>query len=328
MRPVRVEISWKTIIFTTCFFIGLALLWQLRSLILTVFVCFVFMEALNPTIVKLERLRLPRPLAIFLIYAMVIILISFAVAGIVPIIIEQTTSLITTLPNTLNSINFYGIKASDLYSQFRILDTLPGEIAKTTVSIFSNFLSAIVLLVVTFYLLLERKNFPKYGRKLLGEDRNAIFVYIIEQLEDRLGRWVSAEIILMSIIGLLSYFGYVLLNLRYALILALLAGLLEIIPNIGPVITAVLTAMVALTISPVTALLTIGWGILVHQLENNFITPKIMKETTGINPLITILAITAGAQLSGIIGAILAVPVFITIEVIFKTLMETRQRGR
>jgi len=110
------------------------------------------------------------------------------------------------------------------------------------------------------------------------------------------------------------------IGVNYALPLAIIAGLLEMVPNIGPTIASILAGLFGLTISPLIGLLAVLWGIIVQQLENNFIVPKIMKETVGINPLITILLIASGAKLGGIIGAVIAVPLYLTAETIFKTL--------
>jgi predicted PurR-regulated permease PerM len=128
----------------------------------------------------------------------------------------------------------------------------------------------------------------------------------------------------MTTIGVLSYIGYLILGLNYALPLAMIAGILEIVPNIGPILTAVIASLVALTISPFTAVLTILFSLLIQQLENNFITPKVMKEAVGLNPIVTIFTIAMGAKLAGIGGAILAVPIFLTIQSVFKVLTEKK----
>jgi predicted PurR-regulated permease PerM len=129
----------------------------------------------------------------------------------------------------------------------------------------------------------------------------------------------------MTSIGLLSYFGYLVLGLSYAIPLALIAGLLEIVPNIGPIIATTLAALVGLTISPLTALFAIIWGIVIQQAENNIIVPKVMKATVGLNPIITILTIATGAQLGGVGGALLAVPIYLTLETIISTLYNNKK---
>jgi len=188
-------------------------------------------------------------------------------------------------------------------------------------SLFSNILSIFIFFVITFYLLLERKNFDSYLKNIFGQ-KSVKAIAIVNQLEKRLGMWVSAQLMLMLIIGILSYIGYVIIGVNFALPLAIIAGILELVPNIGPTIASILAGIFGLTISPITGLLAVIWGIIVQQLENNFIVPKIMKEAIGINPLITILLIASGARLGGVVGAIIALPLYITAETIYLSLKQ------
>jgi predicted PurR-regulated permease PerM len=324
MTNKKIEISYKTIIFTILSILGIVLLWQIRSLVVLFFISFVFMEALNPAVVRLEKIKIPRPLGILILYIIILAIISFSVAGIVPILVEQTTGLVKTLPETLKNIKIFGSDAIDLSSQFKILENLPSGIAKTAFSLISNVASGFVILFLTFYLLLEKKNFPKYGLEAFGEKGKEKMVAIIEKLEGRLGSWVSAEFFLMTIIGLLSFIGYSILGLKYAVPLAIFAGLLEAVPAIGPFVATALAALVGLTVSPLTCILAIVVGTVIQQLENNIIVPRVMKKSVGFNPLITILLIASGAKLGGVIGALLALPLFLTIQTITKVLIEKK----
>lgn len=321
MKAQKVEISYKTIIFTVLFLLSLALLWQLRGLILTVYLCYIFMEGLHPAVSWLQKFKIPRVVAILIVYLVMAAAITFSVAGLIPALVEQSTNLIRALPATLQNINLWGFNPIDLSSQLKILENLPGNIASTAISVFSNILSIFVFFVITFYLLLEKKNFSKYITEAFGQKSQKALA-VVDQLEKRLGSWVSAELLLMLIIGVLSYLGYLIIGVNYALPLAIIAGLLEVVPNIGPTVASILAGLFGLTISPLTAALAIIWGIVVQQLENNLIVPKVMKETIGINPLITILLIAAGANLGGVIGALIAVPLYLTIETIYKTLSQ------
>jgi len=321
MKPQRVEISYKTIVFTVLFLLGLFVLWSIRDILILLFICFVSMEALNPTVTKLEKYKIPRPAAIILIYVIVIAVFVVTIAGIVPILIDQTSELIRVLPSAIQNVNLYGLTAIDLSSQLKILESIPAQVTSLVISTVSNLFSGFVVLVITFYLLLERQYLDKHSRRISSDTKtHTLIAETLTRLEKRLGNWVNGELILMTVIGLMAYLGYLILGLPYAVPLAIMAGMLEIVPNIGPIITTVLAAAVGLTVSPLTALFTVLWGIVIHQSENNFITPKIMKETVGINPIITILTIATGAKLAGIGGALLAVPIYLTIETILTVL--------
>lgn len=320
MKIRKIEISHKTIIFTVAFLLAIAFFWQIKNILILIFVSFVLMEAVNPLVRQLEKLKIPRVFSILIVYILIITVISFAIAGIIPILIEQTAGLIDSLPQIIKSVKIFNENNIDLSSQFKILETIPSNIAKIAVSLASNIFSGLIIFVITFYLLLEKNNFSKYGDNLFGEKGKIKFLRIINNIESSLGHWVNAQFLLMLIIGLLSYVGYLVLGLKYAVPLAILAGLLEAVPNIGPIITTVIAGLFALTISPLTVLFTVIFGVLVQQLENNFIVPKIMRKTVGLNPLVTILLIITGSKLGGIIGALLAIPIFLTIQAIVKGL--------
>ena len=263
-------------------------------------------------------------LSIVIVYILVFGVIGFCVAGIIPLLVEQTTGLINSLPQIVENVKIFGQNSFftdnniDLTSQFSFLSSVPSSITKIAISAVSDIFSCFVVLVITFYLLLEKKNFPKYGDNFFGEKGKIRFLKIMDNLESSLGSWVSAEFILMIMIGVLSYFGFLALGLKYAIPLAIIAGLLEIVPNIGPIIATVIAALVGLTISPMIALFTIIFEILVQQLENNFIVPKIMSKTIGLNPIVTIVLIASGGKLAGIGGALLAIPLFLTARSIIK----------
>lgn len=318
--------SFKTFVYCVLFIIALWSLWIVKDIILLLFICFVLMEALNPTVNRLQKLGLPRPIAIVLIYVVVIALLSFTIAGIIPILISQTSELIRILPSTINNLNLFGFTAFDVSSQFKFLETIPTEVAKAVLSFVSNIFSAFVILVITFYLLVERPHLANHCIRISKNPKiKDLVIDIFCKLELKLGSWVNGEIILMSVIGIMSYIGYYLLGLPYALPLAIIAGLLEIVPNIGPIVTSVIAVLVGLTVSPFTAFLTVLLSIFVHQSENNFITPKIMKQAVGINPVITILTIATGAKLAGIGGALLAVPLYLILETIITVYLDNNK---
>lgn len=328
MQPQKIEITYKTIVFTVAFLLCLALIWSIREILILLFICFIIMLALNPTVTKLEKYKIPRVLAILLIYIFVIAFFGIALAGIIPILINQTSELLKILPSSLENLQLWGFTAVDFSSQFKILETIPADIAQTVISIFSNIFSGFVILVVTFYLLIERKNLKQYSAKFIGLKNQKIVSDTFDHLELRLGSWVKGELLLMTVIGVLSYIGFLFLGLPYALPLALIAAILEIVPNIGPIISTTLAILVGLTVSPLTAMFAGIWGIAIQQIENNFIVPKIMKQAVGLNPIITILTIATGAKLGGVGGALLAVPVYLTLETIFHVLIENRRLTR
>lgn len=310
--PKKIEISHRTIIFTILF---LALLWvvfQVRDILLMFFVSAILMSAFNPAVDALEKFRLPRELAILLVYVLVWTVVGLIIASVIPALVDQTGRLIHLIPSAISKIEFFNSNQQTITREFLAqIGTLPENLLKFTVGLFGNLLAVLTTLVMAFYLLLERKHLNKYLATIWESEPAARIAKTVGEVERRLGSWVRGELVLMLVVGILTYIGLVILGVEIALPLAILAGILEIVPNIGPIISAVPAVLVALTIHPLTALATVALYFLVQMVENNLLVPKIMQKVVGVNPLISILGLMIGFRLAGPAGAILAIPTII-----------------
>jgi len=320
-KVLKIEISHRTVIFTVLFLLFLWFLYQIRHILVILFVGAILTSALNPAVEKLEKLKIPRILAVILIYLLIFTLLGLILAGIIPPLVSQTKILISRFPSYYRSLENLGVDGEILNSQIENLLSRLGSISfdliKFTVGFLGNFLVIFTLIFVSFYLLLERKNLDEYLEKLFGP-ANVRIGKIVNKVEKRLGEWVRAQTTLMLIVGIMCYLGLILLGIDFALPLALLAGILEIVPNIGPTLSAIPAILSGLAISPLMGLAVLALYFLVQQLENHFIVPQIMKKEAGVNPLITILALGAGFKLGGTFGAILSVPFIIAVETVLK----------
>lgn len=315
----KIEISYRTIVFTVLFLISLTFLYHIRNELLQVFVALLIMVILNPTVTKLQKYKIPRVVSVLIVYLLVLVFLSFSVAMIVPPLVEQSTSFANTLPKTLSELKIPGFLVDQLISEFTAqIGKLPAYIIRTSVSLFSNILSVFAVLFFALYLLLARDKLEDQLGAFFSKKQTDTIERVVTQLEKSLGGWARGEIILMFSVGLATYIGLVLIGIPFALPLALLAGILEIIPNFGPVISAFPSIIVGFGISPITGLAAAALGILIQQLENYLLVPKVMQSSAGVSPLITLLALVIGFRLAGISGAILSVPVVITLKVLFK----------
>jgi predicted PurR-regulated permease PerM len=190
-----------------------------------------------------------------------------------------------------------------------------------TLGIFSNILTTFTVLIISFYFILERRHAESILTEFLGVISGKKVTEILRSIEHRLGAWVRGELLLMTFVGVLTFAGLTILHMEFALPLAIIAGLLEIVPMIGPIISAVPAVLIALSFSPVLALSVVMLYIVVQQLENNIFVPLIMKRSVGLSPLITILALMIGGRLGGIGGAILAVPMVLVLQVVLASLL-------
>lgn len=315
----KVEVSHKTIIFAILFILFIWLLFIIREIILQFFVALLIMAVLNSSVTRLSKYKIPRSLSILLIYSILLASISFAIATIIPPLVEQTALFITDLPGFMNKLGLSVVVSQQIIGQFvNLLGALPAQAARITVSLFSNVLSVVTVLVFAFYLLVERNRLDSLLGTLLGDSKSEDLERIIGLLETKLGGWASGQLTLMFIIGLANYIGLRLLGIPFALPLSILAGLLEVVPIIGPIIAATPAVIIGFGTSPILGLATIALAFLVQQLENYILVPKILQKSTGVSPIITLLALAIGLKLAGVVGIIIAVPVYLTASIVLQ----------
>lgn len=320
----KVEISPRTIVFTVFFLLLLYALFQIRQILTLFFISLVFMSALNPTVVRLEKLKIPRVVAILLIYLAIFLFFGLVLAGLVPPLYEQTLTLIDRFPLYLENLGFAGVDQGFLSAQLGQLGSIPQGIFKVTVGIFNNILAIFILAVITFYLLIERKNLDNYLHFLFGNNGEEKAKKFVDDLEKKLGGWVRVQASLMAIIALMSYLGLRLLGIDFALPLALLAGLLEIVPNVGPTIASIPAVLAGLAISPLMGVAVGSLYFLIQQIENSFIVPQVMAKGVGVNPLLAIVSLAAGFELGGVMGVILAIPLVLLAQVIYSEILSSK----
>lgn len=318
----KVEISHRTIIFTVVLLLALWVLFQIRDILFLVFIAFILMAALRPLVDWLAWMRVPRVLAIFLIYGIVFGFFGVSLAGTVPTLVIQSTKFVQELPTFLEKVlPYWNIDARSLSQQ---IAPISENILKLTVGIFSNVLTTLTVLVFTFYFLLERKKLESLLTNTIGADAAQRITYALKEVESRLGAWVNGELFLMTIVGVSVYFGLVLLHVDFALPLAIIAGVLEIVPMIGPIISAIPAVLVALTMSPLLALSVVALYFIVQQVENNIFVPIVLRKSVGLSPILTIFALMVGGRLAGIVGAMLAVPIMLVLQVVLRTLVSRK----
>jgi predicted PurR-regulated permease PerM len=308
----KIEISIKTVLFTAAFLAALWLLMQIRDILFLLFIAFLLMTAIHPFVTRLERLRIPRIVGILLTYVILISFIAVVLINVAPIFIVQFGKLIQALSSYVSESLPSG--AIDVSAVTQQIAPIGESLVKVTIGIFSNIFTFIAIFAFTFYFLLERSHAEEIVTSIVGEAMAKNIIVLLRRIERRLGVWVRGEFVLMSAVGLCSFIGLTILHVDFALPLAIVAGLLELVPMLGPIIASITATLVALSVSPLLALSVVALYIIIQQLENNILVPYIMKKSVGLAPIVTILALMIGARLAGIIGAILAVPIALTMH--------------
>lgn len=315
----KIEISHRTIIFTLALLMGLWLILQIRDILFLLFIAFILMSALRPLVELLVRVKVPRMLGILLLYGVIFGFFGFSLAGAIPSLVTQSTKLIHELPIFVTRVLPYW--DIDVRSMSQQIAPISENVVKVTVGIFSNVITTLTVLVFTFYFLLERRHIEVFLSSTIGEGAARQALDVVETIEQRLGAWVRGELFLMFCVGLFSYIGLTFLHVDYALPLAIIAGLLEIVPMVGPLLSAIPAVLVALASSPLLALSVVALFFIVQQVENNLIVPFVMKKSIGMSPLVTIVSLMIGGKLLGVVGAILAVPVVLVIQTIIGSML-------
>jgi predicted PurR-regulated permease PerM len=320
-KSVKIEVSQRTIILVLGLLVAFKFLTMISDVLLTFFVALLIMAILNPLVTTLARYKVPRPLSVILVYVLVICAMMVSFAAIIPPLIQQTSTFVTHIPNYIYDLGIPYQTAEQILPQvISQLGTIPSQLAQFTLSLFSNILEVIGVLVFAFYLLMMRENLDDHLAPFFNDIKKNQIDRIIDILELRLGGWARGQILLMVAIAIANYIGFLLLGIPYALPLAIFAGFLELIPYVGPFIAAIPAIFIGFSISPFLGFAAAALAFLVQELENYILVPKIMQRSAGVNPLVTLIALGVGFNLAGIVGLLISVPCAITVEVLAKEL--------
>lgn len=319
------EITPRTIVFGLAILAGIWILVQIRVVVLAVFIALILGLALDPLVVKLQKIRVPRPVGVFLVFSFFLaVLLGLLTYGFTPMV-NQVGKFIVNLPqflepilNRLGPLPFAAELQQQLVSQATLLS---ANILAAAGSLVSNVLFLVIVLFLTFYFLLDWENLKARFTGVFNRSAQDRVRRIIESMEGNLGGWLRGQLLLMVIVGVLIYLGLFALGVEYALPLAVIAGLFEVIPTIGPILSAIPAILVGFGTSFGLGIWVLVLYVVVQQLENSLIVPNVMGRSVGFSPLTTLLIVFAGAQLFGIGGAILAIPVAILLSILVRDLL-------
>lgn len=331
MHPQTIEVSTGTIIKTLAILIALLVAWQLRFVFILILASVILMTAFAQISDFLQSKGLNRFSAAVTAYVLALIFWGLLLFLVLPPLIIQLREFIIDLPGFL-------VKISEIYGG----SFVPGVENKEIFNVGANYIvngldsalrvvfttinglfNVITIAVLSFYLLLERDRIKKNFHQIIPFLPKERVTNLVHKVDVQLGHWVRGEIALMFIVGMATYIGLTLLNVPYALPLAVMTGILEFIPNIGPILSGFIATLVTVASgSPVSAVGVVVLYVIVQQLENNILVPKIMQAAVGLNPLVAILSFLVGATLFGFPGALIAVPTAAMLQVVVLDLFE------
>jgi predicted PurR-regulated permease PerM len=179
----------------------------------------------------------------------------------------------------------------------------------------------VAITLITFFWIVDREQIVRAGLLVVPIDQREGAREIWDILEEKVGAFVRGQALLCVSIGVLSGAAFLAIGLPNALLLAVLAGILEAIPYLGPIATALLAISLTLAQSPENIWWVVGACIIIQQIENAILVPRIMDRAVGVNAVVTLLAIAAFGSLLGVGGAIMAIPLAVIIQVILERLL-------
>lgn len=335
-----VTITTATIFKVVLIMLLLWFLYMIRDVITMIFVAFVLSSAIRPWVNVLERRHIPRPVSAITLVVLLLGLLSISIVIIVPALVEEIRLLTTRLPDLYRSLAGTFFPVSQGFDQSTALSAIEKNlqtfsqgllqissgIVGTLSGIFGGVTAFLTVLVIGFFMTIEENGTRKLIQSLAPVKYQPYLTQLIGKIEGKMGSWLRGQLFLSLIIGTLTFIGLSLLGVRFALVLALLAGFMEVVPFIGPILAALPAVFFAVTDSPVRALIVVVMYVIIQQLENNLIVPKVMQQTVGLHPLIILIALLVGARVGGIVGIILAVPIATIVTVFLRDLFEDRRK--
>ena len=332
-----VEISPKTMIWALLIGALSVLLFMVRDIIGVLIFAIIIASALEPLLQYGESKKIPRLLSLISIYLLFFVLFAALIYIILPLMLDQFRDFSENYPTyfgkieeVTGTITFIPGLSTNIHD---LLIQLTGQIPSFTSlisyasSIFGGIFSFLIILVVSFYLSLSRGALDDFLSSVLPPQFEAYAHGLWVRAQKKMGRWLQAQLLLSVFMAVVVGVGLWILGVKYAFLLAVVVGVLEIVPFVGPIIAAGLAIILALWQSAVLGLWTLIFFIVVQQLENHILVPLLIKKLIGLNPVAVILAILVGAKLGGILGILLAVPLAAVVDEFFTDLAKQKSNA-
>lgn len=328
------------VVFTAFAAVVMWALYEVRSDLLVMYVSALFAIGLAPLVRMIERKRIglagkrhiPRSAAILAIYATVVGLLAALAAAVVPPLLAQAQQLWLDLPARLELLQLtlvewgvvpVGTSLTELLTQAPMSGSADAvsTVLVALWGIVGGVFGVVTILLLTFYFLVDSERLFNLLVRLFSPAQRPRVAKVGELMAVKISAWLGGQILLGFIVGTTSAIGLALLGVPYFFVLAVIAGIGEMIPMVGPLLAAMPTIAVAFTVSPGLGLAAAGFCWAIQLVENNFLVPKVMSQQVGLSAITVIIALIIGSSLLGLPGALLAVPTAAILQVLFEELV-------
>jgi predicted PurR-regulated permease PerM len=313
------------------------LLYRFNQVVFILFIAIVIGTVIRPAVAWLHQRGLPRIAGVILVYLLLLILLTGFLWLLFPLIVEQGTTIAAEVPGYYQNLREWMVNYPNQLI-VRLSEFLPATLPslnpraaqQTGQDVMASagqalgyitlaakvVFTAIVILVLAFYWTLDGPRTIQSFLLLVPQDLRESISELISAMETKVGYYIAGQGILCLVIGIMALLAYLLMGLPNALVLALMAGVLEAIPMIGPLLGAMPAALVALSIAPDKLVWVIVATVVIQQLENSLLVPRVMSKAVGVNPFVTLLSLFAFSSLFGIAGALMAIPIAAIIQLL------------
>jgi predicted PurR-regulated permease PerM len=311
------------------------LLYRFSQVIFILFIAIVMGTVIRPAVTWLHRRGLPRIAGIILVFLVLLALIVSFVVLLFPLIVEQGATIAVAVPGYYQGLrewmanypNQLIVRLSDyLPVTLPNLQPVPqtgeqmlasagqalGYVGSAARAIFT----AMAVLLLAFHWTLDGPRTIRSLLSLVPKDHRLGMSEVISAMETKVGFYIAGQGVLCLVIGIMALVAYLLIGLPNALVLALVAGILEAVPMIGPLLGAIPAAVIALSIAPSKLVWVVVATLVIQQVENSLLVPRVMRKAVGVNPFVSLLAIFAFSTLFGIPGALMAIPIAAIIQLL------------
>jgi predicted PurR-regulated permease PerM len=331
----------QTVVTVAAVAILIAVLWQAREALMLIYVSALIAMGFSPVVQVIERprrgrSRIPRWLAILVIYVAIVALLVLVALAVVPPLIAQAGALWARMPAEFDKIQAFLIRYKLMRSPITLAEVVQnaptgsandavGTVLVALSSLVGGVFGFVTILILSFYLLVEAKAMFEYISRFIPPGRRGDVANAAREAVVKVSAWLSAQFVLAGVMGTFAAIGLFLMGVPYFYVVALVAAIGETIPIVGPVIGGITAVLVSLSVSPKLALMVGVFFLVLHQLEANVLVPKIMERRVGVSPVAVLVALLIGGALWGLVGAILAIPTAAILSIIVDQIAADRE---
>ncbi len=311
------DISWGTILKIAVVFLGIYILFLIRDILVWTIFGLVISILFNQPIDFLEEKRIPRVIATILVYTVAFTILTLIFYWIIPIFIAEIQQLTKLFPQyfeklapPLRGLQIEAFNSFETFTQVlqEWLKTASSSIFGAVISIFGGIFSTITIFSIAIFFSIEESDIDKAIKLLAPKDHEDYFLNLWKRCQSKTAYWFGSRLLSSLFVGLVSYVALEVVKLKYAFILSLFAGIMDIIPVLGPIFAGLVIVLLAALEEWWKALFVLIAFVLIQQIEGNIVTPLLTRRMVGLPSVLVLIALLIGGRLWGILGAVLAIP--------------------